>query len=204
MASRVEFFLESVPTGSSMAIEPTKAPRKTKPTVSVSEMAELLGIHRHTLTGYIRNNACPVVKLSEKGGSPTLVCPQDVVKWYVDFKVEQAAEKMVKDAPARTLEEETDPRLMSEAEAKRQKTVSEALLMRIKLDEAAERVIPKEDAALMLAEFLGPVRRGVLGLSRKVGPDLVGCDEDEIVERLDKAANEMLEKLPAEVAGDDL
>lgn len=155
-------------------------PRKKGRVFSVSELADLLGVTRGTLTRWLDVEGCPFVSRPDVPGGPWELELPSVVQWMVDREVRKAVEKLAAQAPIPTLEEELGV-IISLDEAKRRKAVADAMIREIDLDRAAGAVIPIADIADIVSREYAAVREGMLGLGPRVAPRLVGQTEAGVI-----------------------
>lgn len=119
-------------------------------THSLSQAATLLGVHRNTLSQWLREG-CPAVEKADRdrGVEWQLALP-DVIGWRI--------ERAVADAVAGHGGDGTG---MSVEEAQRRRAVALAQMAEIDLDERLERTVDREDAAGMFADFCQALRSGM-------------------------------------------
>ncbi|HMU00834.1 MAG TPA: terminase small subunit, partial [Amaricoccus sp.] len=134
---------------SSNKVRPSRAakPRKKGTVLSVSEMADLLGVNRGTLSRWLEVEDCPYISRPDVPGGPWEISAPAVIEWYAARRERQAVEKVAGKAADRTLDQELDPTMIDIDEAKRRKAVADAMIREIDLDRTAGSVVPISDIA---------------------------------------------------------
>lgn len=177
---------------------PTKS-RKRGRVFSVSELADLLGVNRGTLTRWLETEGCPYVSRPDAPGGPWGLDLPAVVEWMIDREVRKAVEKLAAKDLSADLEEELGDGKISLDEAKRRKAVADAMIREIDLDRAAGSVVPIADITDIVGREYAAVREGMLGLGPRVAPRLVGQTEAGVIASTIRAGvDEILEALKAD------
>lgn len=150
-------------------------------------MADLLGVHRNTLTGWLENEGCPFARRPEAAGSSWELSAPDVIEWYVDREAKKRVEKAVKAGFFEADEAIIDmpPSAWSADEAKRRKAIFDALIRQIDLDKASRAVVPINDVSALVTREYGKLRELLIGVGAKVAVDHgadAGARAQELVE----------------------
>jgi phage terminase Nu1 subunit (DNA packaging protein) len=120
------------------------------PINNLEETAKLMGVSRHTVSGWIRQGA-PIVSKSDRAhGIEWQLSFPDVFQWRLD--------RAVRDAVART---QTDGGQISKDEADRRKAVANALVAEVEADDVLKSVVSRADADSIVADFVTALRSGL-------------------------------------------
>ncbi|SEH31557.1 hypothetical protein SAMN02799636_01096 [Methylobacterium sp. 275MFSha3.1] len=116
-------------------------------THSLSQAATLLGVHRNTLSQWLREG-CPAIEKAdrERGVEWQLSLP-DIVDWRIERAVASVAAASGGDGTAVTKEE-----------ADRRRSVALATMAEIDLDERLKSVVSREDAVADMSVFCQALR----------------------------------------------
>lgn len=163
-------------------------PRKKPANFSVSEMADLLGVNRGTLTRWLEIEGCPFVSRPDVPGGAWELAAADVIEWYVDREAKQRVEKAVKAGFFEADEGIIDmpPSAWTADEAKRRKAIFDALIRQIDLDKASRSVTPNKDVTELVTREYGKLRESLSGVGAKVSVDFgadVGARTQELIEK---------------------
>jgi len=140
-------------------------------TVSTTELANFLGVHRRTIQDWTKQG-CPIaVRVSQgvKGGHQFI--PRDVMNWL--------KEKAVSDAIGGD-----DPNIVSAEEAKRRKILAEAGLQEIELAKKKGDVIDLAELERKLSNSFAIVRSNMLKVPDRTAIRLVGETDEVKIKRI--------------------
>lgn len=136
-------------------------------------MADLLGVNRGTLTSWLENDGCPYVSRPDAPGSSWELSAPDVVEWYVDRETRKRVEKAMKAGFFEGDDGMIDmpPSTWNADEAKRRKSIYDALIRQIDLDKASRAVVPIGDVSMLVTREYGKLREALTGVGPKVAAD---------------------------------
>jgi len=160
---------------------------------SLSEAANLLGVHRNTLSRWISAEGCPVVTAADRdrGIEWELNLPE-VIDWRIKRAVDDAVAKYADDGVTVSIDE-----------AKRRKTVAEAIVAEVDADEALRRVVAITDVTDQVAQEYAAVRSHLQAVGAKVaGRAVTMTSAPEIQDLVDEAIREALEALNHDRGGE--
>lgn len=162
-----------------------------KKTHSLQAAADVLGIHRNTLSTWIKSEGCPTEQEGAKG-IDWEICIPDVVAWMEQRAVSKALEKVI--ASAGNASGGTYG--MTEEEADRLASIVDLQLKKIKLDDARKAVVRVDVIGSIVGRSLAKVRQKLMAIPPGVAPKLVGKTEaGEIVKIIREATDRALGEL---------
>lgn len=136
-------------------------------------MADLLGVHRGTLTHWLDVEGCPFVSRPDVPGGAWELSAPAVIEWRIDREAKQRVERAVKSGFFAGDDGIIDmpPNVWTSDEAKRRKAISDALIRQIDLDNASRSVTPNKEVEALVTREYGLLREDLSGVGAKVSVD---------------------------------
>lgn len=156
----------------------------SKRVFSVVEAAALIGVHRNTLTAWLKEG-CPAERKAnaDLGVSWEVYLP-DVIEWRTEQRIEAAVSSL------------DGGEKVSEDEARRRRMLAQAIQEEIKADEALRRVAAIADVADRVASEYAAVRSHLQAVGAKVaGRAATMTNAPAIQDLVDDAIREALEAM---------
>lgn len=157
---------------------------------------------RQTIVKYIQDDGAPCVNRPDPGKrrGEWLIDVPAFISWLIDHEKEKAVQAAVK--KIRAVEEEAGEGGISKEEAQRRKAVADALIREIELDEAAKRVIPRDQVLEVVAREYNAVRTALYGIPSGACEEVAEIDDPAVVaDLLRKKVDEAMERLQADTKG---
>lgn len=154
----------------------------SKRVYSVVEASALIGIHRNTLTAWLKDGCPAERKANAELGIAWEVHLPDVIEWMAQRRVEAAVSSL------------DGGEKVSEDEARRRRVLAQAIQEEIKADEALRRVVQIADVCDRVASEYAAVRSHLQAVGSKVAgkaatltsaPEIQGLVDDAIREALE-------------------
>ena len=151
---------------------------------SVADAAEIIGVHRNTLAKWLKEG-CPAERQADvEAGISWLVSIPAVIEWRIAQQVEAAVSSL------------DGGEKVSEDEAKRRRTLAQAIQEEIKADEALRRVVAIADVADRVAQEYAAVRSHLQAVGAKIaGRAATMTSAPEIQDLVDDAIRDALEAM---------
>ena len=164
------------------------ARKRTGKIVSAKELADLLGVQRHTVVEWANKKGMPYTEAADRNaGKSWQFDTAAVFEWHR----EQAIQESLAYAGAAAEDDE-----ISAEEADRRLKAAKAAIAQIDLAERAEEVVAVEDIAEIWAKHCGIVRTSIMDLPGRAAPVVQKLDDAaEIQKELRDIVNEILEEL---------
>jgi terminase small subunit / prophage DNA-packing protein len=113
--------------------------------------AELFGVTRNTVSGWIRQGAPALEKANRANGQVWKLDAAAIADW--------AVERAAADAATQTSDKEGN---ISHAEADRRRAIAQAIVTEVEADDALKNVVSTSDAIELRDEFVGAIREQVM------------------------------------------
>ena len=154
--------------------------------VSANELAEILGVNRHTVVEWAQKRNCPSVEAADKDAGKSWVFDvAEVVAW----RESQAAEAVAEQVGG----------LISKEEAQRRRAIALASMDELRLSELKKEVVRIEDVARTVTTEYALVRSSLMNIPAKIAPRVALLDNPaEIQAEIEKVINEALAALKAD------
>lgn len=117
---------------------------------SLSQTATLLGVHRNTLSQWLREGCPAVVKADRERGVEWQLALPDIIAWRIERAVGDAVASHGGDGTG-----------MSVEEAQRRRAVALAQMAEIDLDDRLQLTVERGEVVGMFADFCQSLRQGV-------------------------------------------
>lgn len=145
-------------------------------THSLSQAAALMGVHRNTLSDWLRAGAPAVERADRERGAEWKLSLPDLIAWRID--------RAVADAVAAYGGDGTE---MSKEEADRRRAVVQAQIAQIDLDEKLKTVVARADAMADMATFAQVLKTGLSNMASKVAARATSMTSAPEIEVMAKA-----------------
>jgi phage terminase Nu1 subunit (DNA packaging protein) len=157
--------------------------------MSLTGISTLLNRDRNTISKYAAQSDFPFVQKADKAtGVPWIFDISEVVRWLETKASSVSAKKIVS--------EFSETGTVDIDEAKRRKSVAEAILAELSVDQHLSSVVLIEDVMSEISDEYSALRTALSSLPGKISTSLVGRQNDNEIERIiSSAINEALDTL---------
>lgn len=150
-------------------------------------MADMLGVTRGTLAGWLEKEDCPYVSRPDAPGSSWELNAPDVIQWFIDRETKKRVEKAAKSGIFESDDGLLDmpPNTWSKDEANRRKAISDALIRQIDLDKSSRSVALIKDITSVVTREFGKLREALSPIGAKMAADFgveAGARAQDLIE----------------------
>lgn len=162
------------------------ARKRTGKQVNAKELADILGMTRHTVVEYATKRGMPYVQAADRNaGTPWLFDTAQIFDWHREQAIQESLQYSgVASGPDEIPKEEAD----------RRKAVAQAALAEVELDEVKRTVVKVDDVAGIVAAEYAEVRSVLMNVPAKVAPTCAAYTKaTEIQDEIERAIADALD-----------
>jgi phage terminase Nu1 subunit (DNA packaging protein) len=156
--------------------------------VSANELAEILGVNRHTVVEWSKKGCPSVEKADKESGRPWIFDVAQVMAWRESQAAGAAAEMF------------GDP--ISKDEAQRRRAIAQAAMAELDLAERKKELVQISDVTGAVSAEYALVRTALMNLPAKVSGRIALIDDPAVIQsEIEGAITEALKNLKADTNG---